>query len=441
MEVKNTWYVLCLALCAFFSSVSVLAAEKSSAAAAVPCSAKTAEKSLHMNSAKFWKVVQNQPETLYFMDTAKCFVANQKIALMETKNSEGFVYWRTYRGTVKIQKVENVNFAEYKKREKKETTEKEMNNFRNRLAEFTGKKGPELDSAPLVAVTVVADNLNDSLKTYGSPRIHPAAKSLKKKEFASEIKNSHAYDVRPAAIKKKVPLKYAKPLEFIDYVRISSEIMSPEEMNKLKIKFSKNTLPKDKNEPVNIISGCPGEYSAYNTVTLIVSMGYKKVGWFPGGMSEFGKKPQPCLTPEKSPVATVVEANHVLGMLGDKKNVIIDVRSDKRFSLAKVKQMPFPEKRNALSMPVYRNGITAEGLVSHKEGYKGKITIPPNKIIVVVGENEYDWRAYKATIFFQSKGYKNIYWYRKGMKDWAQKVLIHPNQYKLNRAVKSGELY
>ncbi|MBS1968793.1 MAG: rhodanese-like domain-containing protein [Bdellovibrionales bacterium] len=435
-------YIFAIMMVTASSLNFAIAADKKSAAAPSKCTAANAEKSIHMNSVKFWKVVQNKPETLYFVDTEKCFLPNQKINLFETKNGDGFVYWRAPRGTVKVQKVENINFSEYKKREVTKTTEKEMNNFRKRVVDFTGKKASEIDSVPIIAVTVLADKLTDSLKTGGSPRFHPAAKSLKKKQFVDEVKNNHAYDIRPAALKKKGPLKYANVLEYIDYTRIASEILSPEEMSKLKIRFSKNTLPKNKSEPISIISGCPGEYSAYNTITLLTSMGYKNISWFPGGMSEYGKKAQPCLTPEKPPVAPILEASQVREMIQDKKhNEVIDVRSEKRFSLVGAKPMGFPEKRNALSMPLYRSSITAEGLVSHKEGYKGKIQIGANKNIILVGENEYDWRPLKAAIYLKSKGYKNIYWYRMGMKDWAQKVLFHPELYKLNRAVKSGELY
>ncbi len=444
MEVNYNGYIACFILALSLLAWPVVAAEKTAVegVTAVACSEKTAEKNIHMNSAKFWKVIKNQPETLYFVNTDKCFMPNQKIELVETKNSESLVFWRANRGTVKILKVEKINYAEYKKRESHQATEKELNYFKNKIADFTGRKGPDLDMAPLIAVTVIADHLSDTLKSYGSPRVHPEAKSLKKKEFMESLKNSHVYDIRPATLKKKVPLEYAKALEYVDYMRISSEILSPEEMKKHKIMFSKNPLPANKGEPVNIISGCPAEYSAYNTVTLLVSMGYRNVGWFPGGMAEYGDKAKPCLTPDKSDAAIVVEANQVREFMRDKKkNTIVDVRLEKKFSLPGTLAMSFPEKRNALSMPVFRGRMNAKGLRRHKEGYKNSINIPKNKTIVLIGENEYDWRAYKAAIYLKSKGYKSIYWYRNGMKDWAQKVLFYPNQYKLNHAVKTGELY
>lgn len=439
MEIKHlgTKYLILLLLCLF--STQLHAEDKK--AKPVECSAKTAEKNIHMMSNKIWHLIQAKSETIYIIDTDKCFIPNQQLEIFETKSGLGFVYWRTNRGTGKVQKVEKVTLADYKKREARQTPIKEMNSFTQKVANFSGRKGAELETAPLLAVTVTSDRLVDSLKTYGSPRIHPAGKSLKKKEFVEEIKNGHVYDIRPTAIRNKVPLKYAKSLEYFDYSNIATKILSPERLIKMRKNLNTKSLPKKKTEPVYIIAGCPGEYSGYNTLTLLTALGYENVGWFAGGMSEYGKQHHSCMTPERSAVATVVEADKAREIATDKKNIVVDVRHQRRFFLPGSHMMPFPEKRNALSMAVYRGNIDAEGLISHKEGYRRNIKFPKDKTLLIVGDNEYDWRAYKATFYFQSKGYRSIYWYRKGMKDWAQKVLFRPDQYKLNRKVKNGELY
>jgi rhodanese-related sulfurtransferase len=423
------------------ASVPATAPIKPASAASTNCTGKTQEDAIHMNSIKFWRLIANQPVTLYFMDTQKCFTPSQKVSLFETKTDDGGVYWRTARGTVLVRKVEPITYAEYKKRERTTTLGKELESFRKKLIEFTGKKEPELDSVSVNAVTVVADKIEDSLKTYGSPRIHPSGKSLKKKEFVEEMKKGHVYDIRPEAMAKKVPLKYVKKLTYADYSFVTMDVMSPEQMKKKKVRFKAPPLPKNKNEPIYIIGGCPGEFSGYNTVTLLTEMGYKNVGWYPGGMSEYGKTHHPCITPDKPSDATIVDAKRVKELIDNKNTVILDTRSGGAFTLPKAKFKPFPEKRNGLSMPLYREGVTVTGLTAKKEFYKKDVNFPKGKTILVVGENEYDWRGYKATIYLKSKGYQNVYWYRSGMRDWAQKVLIHPNEYKINKKVTNGELY
>ena len=246
---------------------------------------------------------------------------------------------------------------------------------------------------------------------------------------------------KPPLSKTTLPLKYVKKLTFSDYSSVTKDVLSPEQMKRKKIRFKAPALPKDKNEPIYIIAGCPGEFSGYNTITLLAEMGYKNVGWVPGGMSEYGKKHHPCITPDKPSDAAIVDANRVKQLIADKETIILDVRSGGAFTLPKAKFRPFPEKRNGLSMPLYRENVTVAGLTTKKEFYKNQIKFPAKKTILVVGENEYDWRGYKAAIYLKSKGYQSVYWYRSGMRDWAQKVLVHPNEYKINKKVTNGELY
>ncbi len=407
------------------------------------CSSQNAEKFVQMISIKFWRMIKNEPVTLYMMDLDKCFVVGQKIEIFETKVENGQVYWKFSRGTAKVQSIEKINFATYNKRELGKAVGQELEIFKKKLIKYTGKNGAELEAAPLLALTIVRDKFEDRLTAYGSPRRHPAAKSFNKREFVEELNQGHVYDVRPLSLKKEFPLNKAKNLVFTNYAWVTQKILSPLQIKKTKANFTGLVLPQKKEDPVYIISGCTGEFSAYNALTLLASKGYKNLGWFPGGMAEFGKKPHPCITPDKLSEATIVQAAKVRELIKEKNIFIADVREQARFTLVGATSFPFLEKRNALSIPTYRDKVTAAGLVSNKEIYSNEfmLSIPKESTILIVGDNEYDWRAYKAAIFLKAKGVKNIYWYRDGMEDWAQKVLFYPAEYTLNRKTKNGELY
>jgi rhodanese-related sulfurtransferase len=410
------------------------------------CGARERRDYLELTPKNYFNLLDKGSLTLISLNAEICYIPGMTIKIFTSRSENGVLSESIYRGTVKIMTSQAYPFSKAK-------SDPRLLIAKDDLAELTirvekrAKRWPEYGDQVYV-LNISKGQLAYFKKNYGAPKSHPMAKPVEKKQIMALLKaEKSVYDVRPPGFFKKHPLKGAINLTANDYRTISREIMTVSEMKKAQISFNKGLLPKDHNEEIYLLSACAGEYASYNFVTLIRDAGYKNVFWFRPGYFALAKNKPPCMVPANVSGVKKINAREVINMMADKDTKIIDIRegwAKEGFMIKNATKASFTQETNALGLADIRKDITLEKIKTKKEGFVGGVDslgLAKTAKIIVYGQNEFDWGAYKAAMVLAANGYSNVYWYRLGMDDWKFHSLRDGKVYPLNQIVKREDLY
>ncbi|RYZ87314.1 MAG: hypothetical protein EOP04_11965 [Proteobacteria bacterium] len=423
-------------------------APKVAVAAADPCGGRPRKDYLEIGPEAYFRIIEKGTATVLSLNTDFCYLSGMSLKIQTVRDNEAILSERIYRGTVIVRSIQLTTFD--KARQDPRLLLKKKDNEEYLLRITKRQKKTKDTGSNVYIVTVDRPALEVTRKQYGAPGKHPMAKNVNGQQLRAKLaEGKHVYDVRAAELFKKHPLKGAKNLPATDYSILSKKVLTAGQMKRLKISFNKNLLPKNKEAEIYLLSLCAGEYSSYNFVTLVREAGYRNVSWFRPGILEMKKTNSGCDTPASVSGAKIATADEIVNLLSEKTTRIIDTRNvwkKEQFNIRGSKRISFRQKLNKMGLPEHRGSVTLAELRKAKETFVGgKDDVIPGRLktdtVILYGQNEYDWTAYKAALILSSIGYKNIYWYRFGFDDWKAHALVNPKRYPLSKKADKSDLY
>lgn len=153
---------------------------------------------------------------------------------------------------------------------------------------------------------------------------------------------------------------------------------------------------------------------------VLRSEGWKNIFIFQEGMSYFtGMMSAP---PNKSVLVGLVSTIGQLrnaradAALGAK---LIDVRSLSEFNagtIAESLSAPFAERDD---LRLRRLGLNGSMLTTYGDSWAPPANLPKTTPLIFYGENDRDWRPYKAALIARAAGFNSVYWFPNGFSLWS----------------------
>lgn len=202
--------------------------------------------------------------------------------------------------------------------------------------------------------------------------------------------------------------------------------------------FDIRRVGQDRQKPIVLIGENRESQEPIRAAVVLRSEGWKNIFIFQEGMSYFtGMMSAP---PNKSMLVGLVEEVSQLqnvrldAALGAK---LVDVRSAAEFKAGTISESlnaPMVERDD---LRLRRLGLNGSILNSY-----GDVWTPPGDLakttpLIFFGENDRDWRPYKAALMARAAGFKSVYWFPKGFSMW--KLMSNFEQILFPVTVRSGQ--
>lgn len=359
-----------------------------------------------------------------------CYKEGVSVALVSHRAEGNIVYETVLRGRVRVEKIEDVSLNQISTEKKYLVDADEKQAIARALRRRTRRTGEEIDQAKFKFLLLKKESWLESRRNYGVPMTHPMARTINLDEFkASLAKGEIPYDVRPLNFFKAKTITGATNAPANIFNNTQFILHSPSELAEMKFRINIVSLPKDKDAPLIVFSSCAADFLSYNAITYLRQTGYRDIRWFRGGLENWVTNGRGCGTPNQLtglPIVDGVEARKHL----DKKTKFIFVHGG--FNLRKyvVKgslQLEYRQKYRGDLMAAFRPVSLADFgekfAASGDETAIDSLNLDPSTPIVVYGRNEFDWKPLKVAYLLQSKGFKNVSWYRVGIEDWLNHAL------------------
>lgn len=442
MEIKQGLIFCALSLLAVSSALAKDAPASMAVKSAVAPSTdlpecKKGDESAEMNIlfAKLSGLKVGETQSWVSLDVGKCYAANQKVKLFTIQEESALIYKRTRRGEVLILNAQRENWDAVKLRPQLLLTTQDKTRIEDHLRRRDNKKNQNV----WVIQFTLTSLLDYNPQGGGVPLQHPRAKAVSLKELeVAATAGKKIYDLRPKKVFDKGHFKSAIHVPLKNAAAMSASVLPASRLREFDI--PKKIFPDDKQQEIYILSYCSGEFSSYNLITLLRDRGYKNIKWLRDGMSSQAGFVG-CKTPKALAAVGTATASDIANTIDVKtkksKIALFDVRGDlerRKFksNILGSTRINFKQKVNALNIPTYRSRkMTAANLAAKKESLDNVQLSDKGKPVILIGENEYDWRPYKAAILLKSQGFKDVRWYRGGMADWRMKYIFDRNRYPL----------
>lgn len=402
---------------------------------------------LDISPEDYFKLIEKWQAVVLSIEPEACYLPGMTIKINTIRSENAVMSERIYRGQVNIKMVQRQSFDIAKKDHRLFLNQAQIAEYSRRINTKAKRLGQSVSHVYILTLEKPA--LESEYEQYGVPLFHPMADKINGKDFAAAIQaGAFVVDVRAKPLFTKNPLKGAKNLYTENYRLIVRKVLTRAEMKAAGIGFNSEILPKDKNTEIYVTSICAGEYSSYNFITLLRHAGYRNLKWFRSGALSLRPDLPGCETPASIAGVGNIKAKEIADRIADKDVVIVDARNPwkkESFRIKNAKHNEFFHMNNIMGLPNLRGNLSLASLRKEKETFEGGSDNPIganfNDTVIVYGQNEYDWNAYKAAIMLSSVGYKNVYWYRLGFDDWKAHALINPPKFPFNKAVKKMEIY
>ena len=377
-----------------------------------------------------WVLVSGKATAMIFPDdTENCLTSDGgniylSFAGFSNQEPQPYFYFHQATGSIKLRKkslvlddilsdADKMNKLGFKK----ETLQKFLHSI----------YGTEEDAKTWTYVELDIINKNLDAKTYFTPKTHPFAKNLGKEELTAMLgQGALLVDVRPEKSFNQDHISGAVniPTEIPD---VANGILSVAEMGSAGYTIFPTLLPKDPNTPIIVINRNPVLFSAYNTITLLHSMGFTKLYVYWGGFDEWTG--HSIVASDTIPGIKFISFDDLKTSLKNQSAVLIDVRSPKEFEkdhISEAMNASFNQLLDDGKFPVYRaDGLTKSALNEHGESFAGSNPVITKAKVILIGAHVYDWRPLKAAIMLQNPG-TEVTVYREGMRDWQFRKSLEP---------------
>jgi rhodanese-related sulfurtransferase/ABC-type phosphate/phosphonate transport system substrate-binding protein len=120
------------------------------------------------------------------------------------------------------------------------------------------------------------------------------------------------------------------------------------------------------------------------------------------------------LTPSALPGATLVDADQVSKLI-TAGALAIDTRTAKEFQAEHI--------YGAIHLPYVERSLKDRDFDAALDDFSALAKAPKNKPLIFFCNGPECWKSYKASKMALANGYKQVYWYRKGMPEWREKSM------------------
>lgn len=195
--------------------------------------------------------------------------------------------------------------------------------------------------------------------------------------------------------------------------------------------FDIRKINADREKPVILVGEEPEADGVYRAAVVLRSEGWKKIFIFYEGFNFFAGMVS---APPRGTIffTEIGDSDQLLGIRSDKAlgAQIVDVRSAGEFAqgaIPKSISVPYKERDD---LRMRRPRLNGDMLIDYGDTWQPPATLSKTIPIIIVGEHLQDWRAYKAGLIANAMGFKAIYRYNPGMKNWrflsTQDPIIFP---------------
>lgn len=293
------------------------------------------------------------------------------------------------------------------------------------LLEFTG---------PVAFVTgaVISSYVSEQSNVY-APRIN-GVRIITRDEMETAIQEgAQIADVRPPKMFSLVRLKGA-----IDVPYLTGPRMKPLDDYASYAKsgdtFDIRKINQDRNQTVILIGEGATAPSPFRAAVVLRSEGWKNIYLFYEGMNYFTQ--METAPPDTSSALKVLGGPVDLAryLKANTNAKLFDVRSDREFLDGTVRgavKAPFIERDD---LRLHRTNIRGKTITDY-----GDIWIaPPGALktapVVFIGENEFDWRPFKAALAAQTIGFSNVSYFHGGIASWKSAAKEDAENYEFARS-------
>lgn len=310
-------------------------------------------------------------------------------------------------------------------------------NFEGLYRKAATAYGPYNMRSALSLVTLSVGKANDWQEApAGIPRVSPYAEAITKNQLMT-LKGQGAVllDLRAEIFFKQETIPGAQSL-YLNNEPMALTVRAPNNFQRLPLPRAEiEKFEKDK--PVVLFAQGPASNAPYNLAMFMALRGFERVYYFPGGMDEWrGKDDQ--ATPTSVSGITVVDAAGALEAIRDRKAIVADVRNG-----GLVQKRVLPAKKVIL-VSVWENLSKRGHSISRSKNINAdlvrkagdRVIVEGQPIarnsgpVVVVGVNEYDWKALKAAVVLAAEG-RTVLWFRLGMREWEVQHRIAPKKFRV----------
>ncbi|MGI4849958.1 MAG: rhodanese-like domain-containing protein, partial [Janthinobacterium lividum] len=120
------------------------------------------------------------------------------------------------------------------------------------------------------------------------------------------------------------------------------------------------------------------------------------------------------LTPPAIAGVTLVDASEVARLIASGA-IPVDTRTPKEFAAAHI--------AGAINLPYIERSLKEKDFNADVDDFSALARAPAGKALIFFCNGPECWKSYKASRLASGKGYKSLYWYRKGMPDWRDKAM------------------
>ncbi len=362
-----------------------------------------------------------------------CYAADKtyKFNLILRDGHSGKNFFKEVRGTLRLEKIELIlgdQVAKYFNIK----SQSEMPDFHRQF--FKNREKTKKENEPVIVLRFNLDQFFPNRPSYGSPFFHPYAKTVSAEDVKKMMgEQTLIIDVRPADQFNLEQIPGSKNLNPKAYNELSRKILRSQPAKELSknIQWAK-IVSSLKPKQVVVYSNGPMDYSSYNALTILSSLNVKNLFWLRGGIDEWqGIRSLPPFPAHSVEILETVEK-----FLALQDAVVLDVRSRGEFQKRRFPDalnVEFVQNYKSNGMPLFRpKTIVVDQLNANKEYFVGPISFSKQKSVVVYGNNEYDWRPYKAIETLHTMGFKKILLFKYGIDGWT-----YGKKVQLNQAVKN----
>lgn len=390
--------------------------------------------------AQFVNLVRGQTSTIVVPFSPSCFVPGRiyNLRVDRIDNDSGLIYFQEPKGQIEIVKIERTPIKLLPP-----GVATRMNERRERAQIRSNRQDNRRTGTHVLVFTIKWEQKDNSRATFGAPLTHPLATTVNLAEVKELLSQGvPTFDARRPNNVARTTLPGSKTLLTKNSRVIGTEIMAPTMMRRRGVSLDTSVLPIDKSAPIVIYSNGPGDFASYNAVSLLASEGYRTIKWFRGGLDEWRNLPSETPPSIESVKSVELEEASQLVLKGAQP---IDVRGDMSFRIRHITgaiNRTFFQNVDADGLPTLRkSNLSQADLNAANEAFvKDDFKIDKNRPILVYGRDEYDWRAPKAAIALVTKGYKNVYWLRDGMRGWVFASVSEPAKFTHTQGDESGKL-